>query len=128
MFLNADRLIFKNAEALRNNPTHAELIMWGFLKQKPMGYKFRRQHPISIYIADFYCHALKLIIEIDGNVHSEMDVRKKDIDRQEYLKAEGIYFIRFTNVQVEKDISYVIKSIENYIQNVSNNSNTTNVN
>jgi cyclase len=47
------------------------------LKQKPLGYKFRRQHPLGIYIADFYCHALKFVIEVDGNIHEEIDIIKE---------------------------------------------------
>ena len=115
MFLGAHNLIFENAKALRNTPTPAESILWSYLKQKPSGYKFRRQHQISIYIADFYCHVLKLIIEIDGNVHAELEVVAKDIERQKNLEAEGISFIRFTNEQIEKNIEYAIKTIDAYI-------------
>jgi cyclase len=76
MFLGADRLIFENAKELRKNLTHSELLLWGYLKQKPFGYKFRRQHPLGIYIADFYCHALKLVIEVDGSIHHLDEVKK----------------------------------------------------
>lgn len=105
----------ENAKALRNNPTNAEELLWAYLWQKPLGHKFRRQHPISIYIADFYCHSLKLIIEIDGGVHGEVEVAKRDIERQKNLESEGIHFFRFTNEQVEKRIQEVIGAIENYI-------------
>jgi cyclase len=115
MFLGADNLLFENAKALRYNPTPAELILWSYLKQKPLGYKFRRQHPISIYIADFYCHSLRLIIEVDGGIHDEPDIRAKDMERQKNLEAEDIFFLRFTNEQVEKDVEYVIKTIEEYM-------------
>jgi len=53
MFLGADHLIFKNASSLRNNMTPAEMVLWGYLKGSQLGVKFRRQHPIGIYIADF---------------------------------------------------------------------------
>jgi cyclase len=102
MFLGADSILFSNAKANRNNPTHAEMVLWSCLHQRPLGYKFRRQHPISIYIGDFYCHALKLIIEVDGNVHADKEVMIKDAERQKNLEAEGISFLRFTNEQVEK--------------------------
>ena len=59
--------MYQRARELRNNSTHAEIILWGYLKAKPLGYKFRRQHPYAIYILDFYCHSLKLCIEVDGN-------------------------------------------------------------
>lgn len=58
--MGADRLIFRNAEALRNNHTPAEMLLWGYLKGGQLGAKFRRQHPLGIYIADFYCHQYKL--------------------------------------------------------------------
>ncbi len=48
---------------------HAESILGGYLKTKPFGLKFRRQHPYSVYILDFYCHKLKLVIEVDGSIH-----------------------------------------------------------
>jgi len=51
MFLGADSNIFENARILRENPTHAEILLLSYLKQKPLGNKFRRQHPISIFIA-----------------------------------------------------------------------------
>ncbi len=114
--MGADKNIFINARALRENPTHAELIMWAYLKQNALGYKFRRQHPISIYIADFYCHALKLIIELDGAIHTNADVRIQDVERQKNLEAEGITFLRFTNSDVEKSLESVIKEIEDYIK------------
>jgi len=116
MFLGADKNVFENAKALRGNLTNAELFLWSYLKQKPFGYKFRRQHPISIYIADFYCHALKLIIEVDGKIHSEIDIQKRDIERQKNLESEGISFLRFTNEDVEKNLNNVISKIEGYFK------------
>jgi len=117
MFLGAHNLIFENAKALRNAPTHAEIIMWSYLKQRPLKYKFRRQHPISIYMADFYCHSLKLIIEIDGSIHDTEEARIHDIERRNYLEREGIKFLRFTNLGVEKKLESVILAIEDYINN-----------
>lgn len=69
MFYGADLLIFMRAKELRNRLTNSEMKLWGYLREKPLAYKFRRQHPMGIYIVDFYCHALKLVIEIDGNIH-----------------------------------------------------------
>ena len=106
MFLKASGLIFENAKGLRAQPTHAETLMWGYLKQRPFNYKFRRQHPIAECIADFYCHELRLIIEIDGDIHAEPEVAVKDI-----------CFLRFTNNEVEKHMQIVISKIENYIVN-----------
>src|SRR4051812_19061507 len=115
MFLGANTKVFENARALRENLTHSELLLWSYLRQKPGGYKFRRQHPISIYIADFYCHPLKLIIEIDGGIHKDSDAQKRDKERQSNLESEGIFFLRFTNDAIEKNLENVIKTIGNFI-------------
>ncbi len=116
MFLKASHLIFEKAKNLRDNPTHAEIMIWSYLKQNPLGHRFKRQHPISIYVAGFYRHSLKLIFEIDGNIHAENDIRQKEEIRQKNLEAEGISFLRFTNIQVEKALKKVISIIENYIR------------
>ena len=75
MFYGADPAIFDNAKALRNSLTHEEVIFWNKLKDI-FQFKFRRQHPISIYIAGFYCHKLKLVIEIDGPIHNVKEVAR----------------------------------------------------
>ncbi len=70
MWKGASPKIFSNAKKLRDNATEAEEKMWLAVKKNQIeGFKFRRQHPLSIYIADFYCHALKLVIEINGGYH-----------------------------------------------------------
>ncbi len=77
-----------------------------------MGIKFRRQHPASIYVLDFYAHQIKLAIEIDGNIHSLEEVKRNDSERQGHLESLGIKFVRFTNVQAEKETDLVLKKIE----------------
>jgi cyclase len=113
----AVKSLFQRARELRNNSTHAEDILWTYLKTKPLGYKFRRQHPYSIYILDFYCHPLKLAIEIDGNIHAVEEVKSNDIVRQKLLEEDGLKVLRFTNEEVFKQLEIVIKEIEKYIQN-----------
>jgi very-short-patch-repair endonuclease len=74
MFYRARKSIFLKAVELRNNPTKAEIILWEQLKNKDLfGVRFKRQHPIDIFIADFYCHKYKLVIEVDGEIHNEPD-------------------------------------------------------
>ncbi len=77
MHLGATKEIYQRARDLRNKETHAETVLWGYLKTKPLSLKFRRQHPYSIYILDFYCHKLKLIIEIDGSIHTVKICKRK---------------------------------------------------
>jgi cyclase len=112
MFFGASRFIFENAKALRKNMTDAEQILWGYLKAKPNGFKFRRQHPLGIYIADFYCHKLKLVIELDGSVHDNEEVKKNDVLRQKLIEEDGLNVIRFTNKEVMNNIQNVLALLE----------------
>lgn len=69
------------AKVLRGKMTPAEKLLWEELRGKKfMGLKFRRQHPVLVYIADFYCHSIKLIIEIDGGYHLGFLQMEKDLD------------------------------------------------
>jgi imidazole glycerol-phosphate synthase subunit HisF len=90
MFFGAGPLIFENAKQLRNKQTAAETMLWASLKQSFPTLRFRRQHPISIYIADFYCHKLKLVIEVDGLIHEKIEVRENDYNRQLHLENLGL--------------------------------------
>jgi cyclase len=111
MFYGANKLLFGKAKELRENMTQAELVLWEYLRQHPLGYKFRRQHPVGIYVVDFYCHKLKLVIEVDGSVHGDHEVREADVERQRQLELEGLKVIRFTNEDVLKKKEIVIEEI-----------------
>jgi cyclase len=115
MFYKADPLIFGKARELRNKLTPAEQTFWLRLKEQFSEYKFRKQHPISIYIADFYCHKLKLVIEIDGSSHDSEEAKLADKKRQEYLENLNLTVIRFTNEQIRSDVENVIKVISSII-------------
>lgn len=112
MFFGASNLIFENAKFLRKNMTGAEKILWFYLKQNVLGFKFRRQHPLGLYIADFYCHRAKLVIEIDGSAHDPEEAKKQDKERQRKLEEDGLKVIRFTNHEIHNDIRAVMNSIE----------------
>lgn len=112
MFYGAGPLIFEKAKALRSELTHAELVLWGYLKTSPAGFKFRRQHPAGIYIVDFYCHELKLVIEVDGGIHEKMEIKQHDENRERDLTDWGLRVVRFKNEEVEKQLEVVIKTIE----------------
>ncbi len=115
MHNGAAKPLYQRARELRNNATHAENILWGYLKTKPFGIKFRCQHPYSIYILDFYSHSLKLIIEVDGSIHNQPDVKLKDAERQALLEKDGLIVLRFTNQQVENNLEVVQETIGNFI-------------
>jgi very-short-patch-repair endonuclease len=91
----ADRKVFELARERRQNQTLAEKILWDRLKNKKLGgFKFRRQHPMIKYIADFYCPAKKLVIELDGKYHSEIEQAEKDRDRTEVISSGGVRVVR----------------------------------
>lgn len=119
MFYKADPLIFSNARELRNKLTPAEQTLWLRLKEHFPEYKFRRQHPISIYIADFYCHKLKLVIEIDGSIHDSTEAKLNDEKRQKDLENLNLTVIRFTNEQVKTEIESVIEIITSIIEKLT---------
>jgi very-short-patch-repair endonuclease len=102
------------ARELRNNSTLAEVLLWQKIKQRALGFQFHRQVPLLEYIVDFYCHELQLAIEIDGNSHEykyEYDSR-----RQGLLEKQGIVFIRFSDMEVKKNMFSVILVLEETIQ------------
>jgi N-acetyl-alpha-D-muramate 1-phosphate uridylyltransferase len=118
MHFGASYLLFKRADELRKFATHEEEIVWGYLSGNKLGVKFRRQHPLLFYVADFYCHQLKLVIEIDGLVHNKKDVKINDAIRQKEIEALGIKVIRYTNQQVSHTPEIVLKSIMSNIKDV----------
>jgi very-short-patch-repair endonuclease len=79
MHYGASKIIFQYAEILRKSMTDAEKIIWERLCKNQLQVRIRRQHPIYKYIADYYCHELKLVIEIDGGIHLTKESREYDI-------------------------------------------------
>ena len=101
---------------LRKNMTEAELVLWKVLKGKKLcGKKFRRQHSIGLYIADFYCPLAKLIVELDGQHHNTPEGNEKDMDRDEHLELMNIKVLRFENKEVLENLTQVIKTIKKYL-------------
>jgi len=117
MFYGAKPEIFERAVYLRNNMTWHELVLWDKLQSKKlMGYRFKPQHPINIFIADFYCHKLKLVVEIDGDIHKEQ--KEYDEGREHEMEEFGIKTIRFSNKEVESNIDSVIENIALVIKEI----------
>jgi len=104
---------------LRQRQTSAEAMLWEILRgRRFMGLKFRRQHQIGLYIADFYCHEKLLIIELDGKGHDEKDQWRHDDERGRYLCAKGFHVLRIQNSflleapeQVLRDIASCIRGL-----------------
>ena len=98
---------------LRKNMTEAELVLWEVLKDKKLcNRKFRRQHSIGHYIADFYCTSEKLIIELDGQHHYSTEGIDKDIERDKHLEMMNIKVLRFENKEVFNNLTAVLKIIK----------------
>lgn len=113
MFYGAKRNIFEKAKDLRENLTTSEAFLWSKLSNSQLGVRFKSQHPIDIFIADFYCHQAKLVVEIDGEIHK--DQTEYDLGRTAEMEQYGIRVIRFTNEQVANDIDWVIEEIKKYL-------------
>jgi len=102
------------ARRLRRTETEAEKALWFQLRSRSLnGAKFRRQHPIGRYIADFYCHASRLVIEVEGSVHDETDQKEYDAVRSSILEEADLRILRFQNNQVLQDLQGVLETIIN---------------
>ena len=108
-------LLKNNAIHNRQYATEAERLLWHYLKEKKIGYKFRRQHIVGEYITDFINLKHKLIIEIDGKYHQEAEQVIKDTQRTQYLEQKGYTVIRFTNEEVFNHMEDVINKIKGTI-------------
>ena len=119
MFYGAKSITFERAKELRLNPTVAERVLWQILRNKKMlGLRFKRQHPINKFIADFYCHSLKLVIEVDGEIHNTTENKEYDENRTAELENYGISVLRFTNGEVLNNIERVRNIITSECKNL----------
>jgi very-short-patch-repair endonuclease len=101
------------AAELRKNMTIAEKVLWQQLRNCQIdGLKFRRQHPVDIFILDFYCHERKLAVEVDGGIHNEAAQKEWDENRTYELNEFGIKVLRFTNEDIIDRTRDVIKTIK----------------
>jgi len=85
---------------LRRNATLPERLLWSQLRNKHLGFKFRRQQSIGPYIVDFYCSQVRLVVEVDGDCHSAKEAEKRDRERDEYLWDTGFEVVRFSAQEV----------------------------
>lgn len=112
-------VLYEYAKKMRKNSTEAEELLWRRLKDKQVaGLKFRRQHPIDRFIADFYCHEKKLLIELDGSIHSNNEQCDLDKGRTETLNEFGISVLRFSNEEILNSIEDVILKIQEAISKI----------
>ena len=104
--------IVELARQLRHKQTPAEESLWECLRNcQVTRAKFRRQHPLGRYIADFYCHEAGLVVELQGGAHSVKEQRDYDAVRQETIEQQGIRVMTFANREVEHDLEGVLLKI-----------------
>jgi very-short-patch-repair endonuclease len=98
-----------NARALRRDMTDAERKLWSGLRGEQLGFKFRRQHPLGNYIADFACLELKIVVELDGLQHA--DDQAYDLARDAFFKAQGFAVLRFPSNAPFQNFDGVLSAI-----------------
>lgn len=120
MYIEAKPNLFEFARGMRKNSTEAEQLLWKKLRKfRSIGFVFRRQHPIDFFIADFYCHSIKLVIEVDGEYHENEEKQVYDDNRSGELERFGIEVIRFKNEEILENLDLVISKIQNKIDELA---------
>jgi very-short-patch-repair endonuclease len=100
------------ARSMRKSPSDAERTIWSIMRGKQLhGHKFRRQHVLAGYIADFYCHEARLVIELDGRQHAQPDAAWYDEQRTKVLESMGIRVTRFSSQDALKRTDAVARAI-----------------
>jgi len=101
------------ARLRRKSADQWEHLMWQMLRNRQRcNQKFRREHPLGVYTADFYCVAAKLVIEVDGASHQSKEAKDYDAARDRWMRQQGIRILRFTCAQVEHETQSVLKQID----------------
>ncbi|MGH9443685.1 MAG: endonuclease domain-containing protein [Thermoanaerobaculia bacterium] len=117
MKLEVFRMLQRRANGMRREETEAEKILWDALRSRNLAdAKFRRQQLFGPYIADFYCHERRLVIEVDGAAHGKSDVREYDELRTQYLQSLGLRVLRFWNAEVLQNLESVLATIERELE------------
>ncbi|NIJ07825.1 very-short-patch-repair endonuclease [Sphingomonas vulcanisoli] len=99
------------ARSLRQDMSLPEVLLWRLLRQRPAGLKFRRQHPSGPYVADFYCHEARLIVEIDGEAHNFGDRPARDAVRDCWFEARGLTVFRLSAADVLRNVDAAADAI-----------------
>jgi len=116
-YFHADCATVDFARRLRKKMTPSEKLQWERVRMKNIrGVKFRRQHPMEFYVADFYCHEARLVIEVDGPYHEKKDQQQHDENRTAELDRFDIRVIRFTNDEIRHHLGSVLQKIRQEIE------------
>ena len=109
---------FGRARKLRKEMTSTEKVLWSRLRGKQLSIKFRKQHPIGLYITDFYARDVGLIIEVNGDTHFTPEAKSYDTVRTDYLSQLGLIVLRFTNLEILQQLDGVMAQINHAIHTV----------
>ncbi len=104
---------------LRGRMTKSEALLWKYIKNDSLGFRFRRQHGIGNYIVDFYCPKLKLVIEVDGLTHAEEEVFEKDQRKERFINENNITLKRYSDNQIFNDLDNTLMDIENTCKEIA---------
>ncbi len=105
------RPVVYTARKQRSDMSLPEVLLWEQLRASRLGFKFRRQHPIGSYIADFFCSAALLVIEIDGEAHNRGSRPARDAARDEYMRDRGYVVLRVAAAEVLNEMEAVLIAI-----------------
>jgi very-short-patch-repair endonuclease len=109
---NIPKYVSGLARRLRTNSTGAKAILREALRNRKLaGAKFRRQHPLGRYIADFYCHESLLVVELDGSVYDDLDQAGYDVVQQKEIEERGLTVLRLKNEEVMRSLSTTLEII-----------------
>ena len=115
MRCNTPPYVVELARECRKKPTEAEKILWQALRGRQLDdMRFYRQRPILRYVADFYCHTARLVVEVDGGIHDKTDQRHYDEERNKTFKAMGLNVLRVSNDDVLHNLQGVLEQIRGY--------------
>ncbi|RJG54396.1 endonuclease domain-containing protein [Sphingobium terrigena] len=106
-----NRKTVEKARKFRRALTPPEVILWQWMRGRPQGLKFRRQHPLGFYVLDFYYAAARIAIEVDGAVHDDPRQMAHDAQRDAWIAAQGVRIIRIRAADVLADLDAVARHI-----------------
>ena len=103
-----------SARRLRREMTLLEVLLWQRVKGAAAGVKFRRQHPVGPYVADFYCAATRTVVEVDGEAHGRGERPERDVSRDAFLRANGYRLLHVPAAEILRDADAAAQAIAAY--------------
>ena len=109
--LQGQHATIERARSLRKSMSMPEALLWRVLRQRPGGLKFRRQHPSGPFVADFFCHEARLVVEIDGEAHARGERPERDRVRDAWFAERSLSVVRVPAREVLRDVNAVVEGI-----------------